>query len=215
MSQKNDWTSGPWKWEERHLNGKLIATLLVTEHRPVPCNDPVIFALREDWMGPLGPEREAAKQMVLASPVMLDALRKAEAVFAQLQERPEQAHDIIRQGYFGHALVRCRSAIAAAATHSQCAAAPTNAPVFTLPGAWEEVDTDLYVRAYQDGTAFIEARANGTTLRAQAKVNGMLGGIMHACQQIGEIEVSQSNQEAINVAIGSLEALIAAHSAAR
>lgn len=214
MSQKNDWTQGPWKWEERHLDGKRIATLLVTKHRPVPCNDPVIFALREDWMGPLGPEREAAKQMILAVPQMLDALRKAEAVLSQLQEHPEQALDIIRQGYFGHALVRCRGALAEAAPQSASEPAEPPFPAFTLPGAWEEVEKDLHVRYYSDGAAFIEVKANGTELRAQAKVNGMVGGVMHACQQIGEIKVSQGNQEAIDVAIGSLEGLIAAHLAA-
>ncbi len=214
MSQNNGWTQGPWAWEERHLDGKRIATLLVTKHRPVPCNDSVIFALREDWMGPLCPEREAAKQMVLATPTMLDALRKAEAVLSQLQEQPEQARDIIRQGYYGHALVRCRSAIAEATPQAASHPNETHFPAFTLPGDWEEAEKNLYVRYYDD-VAFIEARANGTKVRVQAKVNGMLGGIMHACQQIGEIEVSQSNQEAINVAIGSLEALIASHSAAR
>lgn len=68
-------TPGPWKWERRADDaGKLIALLLVTEHRPVPCNDPVIFAVREDWMGHIAPEREAAKNLIAAAPDMLAAL---------------------------------------------------------------------------------------------------------------------------------------------
>ncbi len=42
---------------------------------------------------------------------MQDALQKAEAILSQLQDNPEKAVDIIRQGYFGHALVRARSAL--------------------------------------------------------------------------------------------------------
>lgn len=202
MTTKNDRTSGPWKWEERHLDGKLIATLLVTEHRPVSCNDPVIFALREDWLGKLCPDREAAKQMILAVPEMVGALHKAEAVLAQLQDRPEQARDIIRQGYYGHALVRCRSAIAEATR-----AVPA-APVFTLPGVWEEVEPRFFVRRFDEQGAFIEATADGKTVRFKAKVGGLMGGVMHAVQQVGEIAVSQDNQEAIEIALGALEARI-------
>lgn len=202
MTTNNDWTRGPWKWEERQLDGKLIATLLVTKHRPVPCNDPVIFALREDWLGPLGAEREAAKQMILATPEMLDALHKAEAVLSQLQERPEKACEIIRQGYYGHALVRCRSAIAKARQ-----AAPA-APAFTLPGIWEEIEPRFYVRRFDDQGAFIEATTDGRKVRFKAKVGGLMGGVMHAVQQVGEIEVSQDNQEAVEIAVGALEARI-------
>lgn len=202
MTTRNNWTQGPWKWEERHLDGKRIATLLVTEHRPVPCNDPVIFALREDWMGPLGAEREAAKQMILATPKMLDALHKAEAVLSQLQEHPEEARDIIRLGYYGHALVRCRRAIAEATQ-----TVPT-APVCTLPGVWEEVEPQFFVRRFDEQGAFIEATTDGKKVRFKAKVGGLTGGVMHAVQQVGEIDVSQDNQEAIEIAVGALEARI-------
>jgi hypothetical protein len=41
---------------------------LETKHRPVPCNDPAIFALREDWLGTLSPEREAAKRLIENAP---------------------------------------------------------------------------------------------------------------------------------------------------
>lgn len=199
----NDRTQGPWAWEERRdQQGKLTATLLVTKHGPVSCNDPVIFALREDWLGKLCPDREAAKQMILAVPEMVDALRKAEAVLAQLQERPEEARDIIRQGYYGHALVRCRNAIAEAAR-----AVPA-APVFTLPGVWEEVEPRFFVRRFDEQGAFIEAQADGTKVRFKAKVSGLMGGVMHAVQQVGKMDVSQDNQEAIEIAVGALEARI-------
>lgn len=47
-------TPEPWVWDPRYdQDGRLIALLLVTKHRPVPCNDPVIFAVREDWMNHL------------------------------------------------------------------------------------------------------------------------------------------------------------------
>ena len=44
---------GPWTWRtvSHHVTGKLSALLLETEHRPVPWNDPVIMAIREDWLG--------------------------------------------------------------------------------------------------------------------------------------------------------------------
>lgn len=71
-----DWSKGPWAWEHRATDdGKHVATLLVTKHRPVPCNDPVIFALREDWMGKLCKEREEAKQMIKSVPDLIEALR--------------------------------------------------------------------------------------------------------------------------------------------
>lgn len=68
-------TPGPWVWRSVwDDNNRGIALLLETMHRPVPCNDPVIFALREDWLGKLSPEREAAKVLLLAAPDMLTAL---------------------------------------------------------------------------------------------------------------------------------------------
>lgn len=75
LSSIEAFTSGTWRWEHRALEGKHIATLLVTDQRPVPCNDPVIFALREDWMGQQSPEREAAKRLIQASPMLYAALR--------------------------------------------------------------------------------------------------------------------------------------------
>ncbi|MGF6440214.1 hypothetical protein [Paraburkholderia youngii] len=44
----------------------------------------------------------------------LKALGKAIAILEQLQAEPEKAADIIRQGYFGHALVRGRSVLSQA-----------------------------------------------------------------------------------------------------
>ena len=65
---------GPFAWEVRHTaEGKKAAELLVTR-APMPFNDPVIFALREDWMGRLSPEREAVKQAITALPILIEAL---------------------------------------------------------------------------------------------------------------------------------------------
>lgn len=54
----------------------------------------------------------AAAQALAAIPDLVDALRKAEAVLAQLQDNRDQAREIIVQGYFGHALARSRAALA-------------------------------------------------------------------------------------------------------
>lgn len=83
-------TSGTWRWEHRALDGKHIATLLVTDQRPVPCNDPVIFALREDWMGQQSPEREAAKKLITASPLLLEALLDALPYVEDVLSNPSQ-----------------------------------------------------------------------------------------------------------------------------
>lgn len=57
-------------------------------------------------------ENLANATLIQKAPEMLDALRKAEAVLAQLQDNPEKAKDIIVQGYFGHALIRSRAVLA-------------------------------------------------------------------------------------------------------
>lgn len=74
-STMTEHTPGPWVWRSVwNDDNKEIALLLETAHRPVPCNDPVIFALREDWLGKLSPEREAAKLLLLAAPDLAAAL---------------------------------------------------------------------------------------------------------------------------------------------
>lgn len=59
-----------------------------------------------------GAQLMAAAQALASVPALVDALRKAEAVLAQLQDNPDKARDIIVQGYFGHALVRSRAVLA-------------------------------------------------------------------------------------------------------
>lgn len=54
-------TPGPYAWEPRHTNNKLVALLLVTKHRPIAANDPVILAVREDWMGAPDRYEQAAR----------------------------------------------------------------------------------------------------------------------------------------------------------
>lgn len=43
---------------------------------------------------------------------LVEVLRKTEAILSQLQECPDQAREIIAQGYYGHALVRSRTVLA-------------------------------------------------------------------------------------------------------
>lgn len=59
-----------------------------------------------------GAQLMAAAQALASVPALVDALRKAEAVLAQLQDNPDKAKDIIVQGYFAHALVRSRATLA-------------------------------------------------------------------------------------------------------
>lgn len=48
--QREEANASEWKFSRRYVGGKLIAVLLETLGRPVPHNDPVIFAVREDWL---------------------------------------------------------------------------------------------------------------------------------------------------------------------
>lgn len=74
FSETTMFPPGPFAWEVRHTaEGKKVAELLVTR-APMPFNDPVIFALREDWMGRQSPEREAVKQAIVALPILIEAL---------------------------------------------------------------------------------------------------------------------------------------------
>ena len=74
FSPTTSFPPGPFAWEVRHTaEGKKVAELLVTR-APMPFNDPVIFALREDWMGRQSPEREAVKQAITALPILIEAL---------------------------------------------------------------------------------------------------------------------------------------------
>lgn len=57
-------------------------------------------------------ENLANAELIQEAPALLDALRKAEAILAQLQEAPDKAKDIIRQDHFGHALARSRAVLA-------------------------------------------------------------------------------------------------------
>lgn len=68
-------TPGPWRWDSVYWEGRKIAEHLVTDHRPVTCNDPLIFSLREDWIGKQSEDREAAKKLIAAAPEMYEALR--------------------------------------------------------------------------------------------------------------------------------------------
>ena len=73
-------TPGPWKFRPRVSDGKLVAMLLETCMRPVPLNDPVIFAIREDWMATLEKFNAANANLIVASPNLYSAARKALAL---------------------------------------------------------------------------------------------------------------------------------------
>jgi len=67
-------TPGPWKWVTRYSeDGRPAAYLLETEHRPVAWNDPVVMALREDWIDHYV-RHDANARLLAASPIMADAL---------------------------------------------------------------------------------------------------------------------------------------------
>lgn len=173
----NERTRGPWAWEDRHdEKGKRIATLLVTEHRPVSCNDPLIFALREDWLGKLSEDREAAKQMVVATPRMLEALHKVVAVLEQIQEHPEQCRDIVAQGYVGHALVRARGAIAAATLAGPAGVTPDSdsAEVAAAP-RFEKVASGRWLLRNEAGDRLGEVFGGNGRFQAQTMQGKFLG----------------------------------------
>jgi hypothetical protein len=70
-------TKGPWKFRvvygENSTNR--VALLLETEIRPVPHNDPVIMAVREDWMGG-GFEFTPNGRLIESAPLLLTALEQ-------------------------------------------------------------------------------------------------------------------------------------------
>lgn len=57
-------------------------------------------------------ENLANATLIQEAPALWEALRKTEAILAQLQEAPDKAKDIIRQDHFGHALARSRAVLA-------------------------------------------------------------------------------------------------------
>jgi len=68
---------GPWHWRVvADETGKQTALILETKHRPIALNDPVIFAIREDWLGIQSPEREAAKNLIALAPYLSTLLTK-------------------------------------------------------------------------------------------------------------------------------------------
>lgn len=87
--------TAPWAWKDvRSEDGnRRIALLLQTTAPSVPLNDPVVFALREDWLGKLSPERVAALEMVRRSPEMLGLLDEladyAESATLENDELPD------------------------------------------------------------------------------------------------------------------------------
>lgn len=112
-------TTGSWRWQDRvDEAGRHIATLLVTERKPVPFNDPVIFALREDWIGQQSPEREAAKKLITASPRLLESLLNALPYVEDVLSNPPQLA-CFKAGVVQRHANSIRAAIAAASLRPQ------------------------------------------------------------------------------------------------
>lgn len=76
---------------------------------------------------------------------------------------------------------------------------------FKLPGVWEEISSGLYVKWFNERTAFIEARPEGKVVNFASKLQGSFGGVMLAVRQVGEATANLNDPEAINTAIKILE----------
>ena len=72
-------TPGPWKWRVVTDASGILAMLLETEHRPISHNDPVVLAVREDWLTWLDstPTGKANARLIAAAPALRDALAEA------------------------------------------------------------------------------------------------------------------------------------------
>ena len=105
-------TPGPWKWARRYDgdSGRPMAILLETEHRPVRHNDPVIFAVREDWIDAFVDSPNA--RLISAAPELLAELEYflGRVQVGDIEDRPEnertrvhvrQATEAIRKAKWG------------------------------------------------------------------------------------------------------------------
>jgi hypothetical protein len=63
----------------------MIALMLETEHRPIEWNDPVIFALREDWIDHVSRNRGPDASLIAAAPDLLDALETMLSAYSAWQ----------------------------------------------------------------------------------------------------------------------------------
>jgi hypothetical protein len=100
--------AGPWKFRRLGGNPRVPGLVLETLHRPVRLNDPVLFAIREDWVNYLlvMPEGKAITAMVEAAPSLLAALVRAEEFLVGFED--DEAQNI------GDLLAEVRGAIALA-----------------------------------------------------------------------------------------------------
>ena len=77
----SDHTPGPWKWTFIQVpdgtgHYKTTAVMLESAHPfPNPCNDPTIFAVREDWIRWMGQDISSGNRaLIAAAPDLLAAL---------------------------------------------------------------------------------------------------------------------------------------------
>ena len=80
LNQFTGYTPGPWKWARRYSDGenKPIAVLLETEHRPIKWNDPVVSAIREDWID-MFIDNTPNASLIAAAPELLVACKQLRA----------------------------------------------------------------------------------------------------------------------------------------
>lgn len=93
---------------------------------------------------------------------------------------------------------------------TQVATDGTAADSVLLPGSWRQVEQTLLVQDWNDGAGFIEALFDADRVRLSAKLNVVLGGFMHACEQVGAVTVSARDRPAIENAIAELQRAMAA-----
>lgn len=111
---------GPWKWRRVYGGGGLVA-LLLEATLPQAHNDPVVLAVREDWMGHLDRYDAQTLALIAAAPAMRAALREiADLCDGPAATRAELAHAIKESA---------RQALAVSVDRSVCGRCHGRAPV--------------------------------------------------------------------------------------
>ena len=99
LNQFTGYTPGPWKWARRYSDGenKPIAVLLETEHRPIKWNDPVVSAIREDWID-MFIDNTPNASLIAAAPELLELCRQQQAEIERLEYLPNGISEALNSG---------------------------------------------------------------------------------------------------------------------